>query len=125
MPHPRSGSPRILRDHADLLLGSARVASDWRVMLRAVLVAAVAEGTPTLAAVSAWLGIGPRTLQRRLDEAGTRWRAEVDAVRAEQAWLLDLGLSQRVVATRLGYRDERSLRGAQQRRSTSGSESRS
>lgn len=95
VPHPRSGLSRILCDHADLLLGSARVASDWRMMLRAVLVATIAQGRPTLAAVSAWLGIGPRALQRRLDEAGTSWRAEVDAVRAEQARLLDLGLSQR------------------------------
>ncbi|MBC7299739.1 MAG: AraC family transcriptional regulator ligand-binding domain-containing protein [Nocardia sp.] len=125
VPHPRSGLPRILRDHADLLLGSARVVGDWRMMLRVVLVATIAEGTPTLAAVSARLGIGPRTLQRRLDEAGTSWRAEVDSVRAEQARSLDLGLSQRVVATRLGYRDERSLRRAQQRWSTAGSESRS
>ncbi|MFF5035562.1 helix-turn-helix domain-containing protein [Nocardia salmonicida] len=119
MPHPRSGLPQILRDHADLLLGGARVIGDWRTMLRAVLVATIAERSPTLAGVSARLGISPRTLQRRLDDAGTSWRAEVDSVRAEQARLLDLGLSQRMVATRLGYRDERSLRRAQQRWSTS------
>ncbi|PKV80950.1 AraC-like DNA-binding protein [Nocardia fluminea] len=111
VPHPRSGLPRILRDHADLLLGSARVIGDWRTMLRAVLVATIAERSPTLAGVSARLGISPRTLQRRLDDAGTSWRAEVDSVRAEQARLLDLGLSQRMVATRLGYRDERSFAG--------------
>ncbi|MEV0768538.1 AraC family transcriptional regulator ligand-binding domain-containing protein [Nocardia salmonicida] len=125
VPHPRSGLPRVLRDHADLLLASARVVGDWRMMLRAVLVATIAEGAPTLAEVSARLGIGPRTLQRRLDEAGTSWRTEVDMVRAEQARLLDLGLPQRVVATRLGYRDERSLRRAQQRWSASGAWSRS
>ncbi|MEV0435145.1 helix-turn-helix domain-containing protein [Nocardia sp. NPDC050413] len=78
------------------------------------------EGSPTLPVVAAKLGMSPRTLQRRLDEAGTSWRTEVDSVRAEQVRLLGSELSQRAVATRLGYRDERSLRRARQRWANSG-----
>ncbi|WP_181698953.1 AraC family transcriptional regulator ligand-binding domain-containing protein [Nocardia sp. GTS18] len=114
-PHPRPGLTAILRDHADLLLDSARVVGDWRTMLHALVVEIMPEGSPTLPVVAAKLGMSPRTLQRRLDEAGTSWRTEVDSVRAEQVRLLGSELSQRAVATRLGYRDERSLRRARQR----------
>ncbi|WP_369123081.1 AraC family transcriptional regulator ligand-binding domain-containing protein [Nocardia cyriacigeorgica] len=113
--HPRPGLPQILRSHADLLLGGAQVVGDWRALLRATLAASLPAGPPRLTEVAARLHISPRTLQRRLDEAGTSWRAEVDLVRAEQAQLMERALPQRAVAARLGYRDERSLRRAQLR----------
>jgi AraC-like DNA-binding protein len=43
------------------------------------------RGTPALAAVSRRLGIGERTLQRRLKERGTSLRGLVDEVRRELA----------------------------------------
>lgn len=60
--------------------------------------------------------MSPRSLQRRLEEEGTSWREEVDAVRREQAArLLREGASRAAMAAQLGYSDVRALRRAVRR----------
>ncbi len=62
-------------------------------------------GRPTLAAVGKQLGMGPRTIQRRLAEAGLSFDACLDAVRAELAreMLLAPELEMKEVAFLLGF----------------------
>lgn len=84
--------------------------------LHAVIAAQLPGGRPSLAEAARRLAVSPRTLQRRLSESGTTWRAELDAVRREQADGLrhqDTGPDQR--AARLGFAESRSLRRAMNR----------
>jgi AraC-like DNA-binding protein len=84
--------------------------------LHAVIAAQLPGGRPSLAEAARRLAISPRTLQRRLGESGTTWRAELDAVRREQSDGLryeGTGSTQRAV--RLGFAESRSLRRAMNR----------
>jgi len=84
--------------------------------LHAVIAAQLPGGRPSLGEAARRLAISPRTLQRRLGESGTTWRAELDAVRREQADGLcheSAGPDQRAV--RLGFAESRSLRRAMSR----------
>ena len=65
----------------------------------------------TLASVAAELGIGERTLRRRLDEEGTRYRRLLDEVRRERAGALvaDPGLGSDSAAYLLGFSDASAL----------------
>ncbi|MFI0943520.1 AraC family transcriptional regulator ligand-binding domain-containing protein [Streptomyces sp. NPDC021020] len=85
--------------------------------LRRAILTQFADGRPSLAAAARQLAVSPRTLQRRLAESDTTWRAELDAVRQE----FSLGLrrtgswSAQQTAARLGYAEARSLRRARSR----------
>lgn len=84
--------------------------------LRASLPARLAARTASLSEVGASLAISPRTLQRRLAEAGTSWRAEVDTARRElAAQLAGAGHGRKAIARRVGYSDTRGLRRALRR----------
>ncbi|APA95096.1 helix-turn-helix transcriptional regulator [Nocardia seriolae] len=78
------------------------------------MIAALAEGELDLGRVAQRLAIGPRTLQRRLSEVGTTWRAEVEAMRHRRAaeLLRDTDLPVQSIAARVGYVDARALRRA-------------
>ena len=81
-----------------------------------VIAAQLPAGRPSLADTARRLTISPRTLQRRLSESGTTWRAELDAVRREQAdGLRHEGAGPAQRAARLGYSESRSLRRAMNR----------
>lgn len=84
---------------------------------QALAAAALAEGTVSLSAVARRLATSPRTLQRRLAEAGTTWRHELD--RARQAQFARLHRHPAAPPDRraglLGYADARSLRRARRR----------
>ncbi|CAG6396851.1 AraC family transcriptional regulator ligand-binding domain-containing protein [Streptomyces cocklensis] len=83
--------------------------------LRAAILAQLADGRPSLAGASRRLAVSRRTLQRRLAETGTTWRAELDTVRRERsAGLLGTGSAQRTAA-QLGFSETRSLRRAMNR----------
>jgi AraC-like DNA-binding protein len=71
--------------------------------------------TATLEEVAARLGLSPRTLHRRLSAAGTSFRRELNAVRAERARDLVGTMSSEAVAEVLGYSDARALRRAARR----------
>ncbi|MFE3193616.1 helix-turn-helix domain-containing protein [Nocardia sp. NPDC059240] len=107
----------MLRHYAELVLAGSRVIPGERDSVRAVIAAALRDGDLTLDGAARRLSMSPRTLQRRLGELGTSWRAEVESVRHEQAVALirDTRLPVQSVATRLGYTDARTLRRAFQR----------
>jgi AraC-like DNA-binding protein len=67
----------------------------WR-----ALAAHVTAGEPTLAVVAASVGLGPRTLNRRLEAEGTSFRAVLDAARHDVACQL-LGTT-RMAVTEIG-----------------------
>ncbi|MBD0740395.1 AraC family transcriptional regulator ligand-binding domain-containing protein [Streptomyces sp. CBMA29] len=84
--------------------------------LREAIVAQLRDGRPSLAEAARRLAVSPRTLQRRLGESGTTWRAELDAVRRERSAdprHASGGSAQR--AARLGFAESRSLRRAMNR----------
>lgn len=57
-----------------------------------------------------------RTLQRRLAEEGTSWRAEIDAARNKRAaQLLQQGTTADLTAAQVGYSGSRALRRALRR----------
>ncbi|NUS13800.1 MAG: hypothetical protein HOY69_20745 [Streptomyces sp.] len=85
--------------------------------LRGAILAQLADGRPSLAATARRLAVSPRTLQRRLAEADTTWREELDAVRRDfSTGLRRSGTwSTQRAAARLGFAEPRSLRRAMHR----------
>ncbi|GAA3024329.1 hypothetical protein GCM10020229_39530 [Kitasatospora albolonga] len=118
-PHAQPGLSAVLRRHAEQNIAGAVAVHGWLDLFHAALgaVAADTEAAPTLALVARRLNLSPRTLQRRLDDHGTTWTAEVeDLRRADVVRLLrrtDLGID--AVAARSGYADARALRRAVRR----------
>lgn len=106
----------ILRRHAALLPKGQLTEPTWPERVQHILTTLIGDGDASLATVARGLAISPRTLQRRLGEADTTWRHELD--RARQA-LADRDRADRptraTLARRLGYSDERSLRRAARR----------
>lgn len=105
---------RIIRQHAELTIAAAKTAPGWHDKLRAAMTDALIRDQLSLDVVAHQLAMSPRTLQRRLGEQATSWRAEVEAVRHAHATALlrDTGLTIQSVAARLGYTDARALRRA-------------
>jgi AcrR family transcriptional regulator len=88
----------------------------WLRAFREILSERLGARAASLPAVARHLTVSSRTLQRQLEQHGTNWRAEIDAVRREQAARLSrTGAKQEVIAARLGYSDTRALRRAVQR----------
>jgi Arabinose-binding domain of AraC transcription regulator, N-term len=84
--------------------------------LREVIAGQLPGGRPSLADAARELSVSPRTLQRRLCASGTTWRAELDAVRRDQAaGLHPLETGSEARAARLGFAESRSLRRAMNR----------
>lgn len=69
------------------------------------------DGEPTLPAVAAGLGLASRTAQRRLSQAGTSFRRELETVRRllAETYLRDAHLSIADVAQLLGYSEHSAL----------------
>jgi len=90
--------------------------------LREVIAAQLPNGRPSLAEAARQLGVSPRTLQRRLSESGTTWRAELDAERQAQSAAIPAdGTGPLQRAARLGFAESRSLRRAMNRWNAGGS----
>ncbi|MEU0538962.1 helix-turn-helix domain-containing protein [Nocardia sp. NPDC005978] len=114
---PTGGDPRLgelLCDYARLSLTTARPLPSWLDRFRTALAEALTAGDLGLGAVAARMTLSPRTLQRRLTEFETSWRAEVDRVRRQRAMTLlrETDLTVQAVAGRVGYSDARALRRA-------------
>lgn len=107
---------KILRGHADSVIGAQLPGRGWLDEFRDRLLADLRRSGMSLSMVARSLAMSPRTLQRRLDEAGTNWTAEIDRARREAAirWLRQ-GRSREEIAAALGYSDVRSLRRTLQR----------
>jgi len=89
-------------------------AATWHDHFHRQLAEAIEQGCPSLAAVAHRMSLSTRTLQRRLAEHGTTWRAELDAARqhhADQAGPVTITR----LARQLGYADPRSARRALRR----------
>ncbi|BDU02857.1 AraC family transcriptional regulator [Nocardia sputorum] len=107
----------LLRSHADLVLATARPIAGPLESFRIALAAAIDDRDASLGAVARRLAVSTRSLQRRLSEQDTTWRAEYDLARYERARvLLAEGRSTTAaIAGRLGFADDRALRKAYRR----------
>lgn len=95
----------LLEQHADRLLAQLPQQEEIVEQVRKAIAHALREGEPDIDLISAQLGCSTRTLQRRLHEAGTGFRVEVNLVRYELAlsYLRDPRLQVMDVAMLLGY----------------------
>jgi AraC-like DNA-binding protein len=76
---------RVLRRHADQLLARVPSSDDVVGRARAMIEERLHDADISLSIVAKRLGVSNRSLQRRLDEHGVRFRDLVDAVREERA----------------------------------------
>lgn len=83
----------------------------WVDRVRAAIERRLSDGTPTAESVARELGIGARSLARRLGEESETFGSMLTAVRCERArsLLADPRISQAEVAFLLGYRDQASF----------------
>ncbi|MFD3745377.1 AraC family transcriptional regulator ligand-binding domain-containing protein [Nocardia sp. NPDC058633] len=107
----------ILRPLADALPPPPTLSSAWPERVAVAVEQAIEAGEVSLNSVARILAVSPRTLQRRLTESDTTWRAELD--RARSARLSRAMSAGSRVDTRqaelLGYSDAGSLRRAARR----------
>jgi AraC-like DNA-binding protein len=106
---------QILRHYAALLRPPSLSEQTWPERVQEVLAAVIGEGDVSQDAVARHLAISTRTLQRRLAEADTSWRAELDRTRQELSRRAGATATTAAVARRLGYSDPRALRRAVRR----------
>lgn len=94
----------ILQQHADTLMAAVRH-DDGLASIRTEIQRQLPNGAPKLGAVAKALAMSARTLQRRLQEAGTSFQALVDEERASaaRAYLSDARLGLDEIAFLLGY----------------------
>ncbi|MEV7415389.1 helix-turn-helix domain-containing protein [Streptomyces sp. NPDC089919] len=113
-PHAQPGLSAVLRRHAERTLATATVLRDWLDLFRTALAAVHDTGALTLPAVARRMNLSARTLQRRLEEHGTTWSAEVEELRRTRITHLlhHTDLSVEAIAARSGYADARALRRA-------------
>ncbi|HBO3117011.1 TPA: AraC family transcriptional regulator [Pseudomonas aeruginosa] len=95
----------LLEQHADRLLAQLPQQHELVEQVRKIIARALREGEPCIERISAQLGCSPRTLQRRLQEAGTGFRSELNLIRYElaQSYLRDQRLQIVDIAMLLGY----------------------
>ncbi|MFJ4657723.1 hypothetical protein ACIP5Y_41210 [Nocardia sp. NPDC088792] len=107
----------ILHRYAATMPASPAQATTWLDRLGAVLADALDARSATLEAVAHGLALSPRSLQRRLAEHDTTWRAELDRARRSRFEKATAGttLTRSEQARLLGYNDERSARRATRR----------
>ncbi len=94
----------IFRHQVERAIAALPPERDLGQEVRSVLLAELPRGTCTLASTARALGLSVRTLQRRLEAAGTSFDVLVETFRHEQALCyLDRQLTVRDIATLLGY----------------------
>jgi AraC-like DNA-binding protein len=102
---------RLLEEHARILAQRVpHAASGFRAQVERTIASAVPEGG-SAAAVARALHVSVRTLQRRLGEGGSTFRAVADTVRGQlaEAYLTDPRVSIAEVAFLLGFSDQSSF----------------
>lgn len=104
----------VLRPLAETLPPPPALSRAWPERVAAALDEALDRGEVSLDRVARRLATSPRTLQRRLTEAGTTWRQELDRARLRRATAAG-PLSRHRQAQLLGYADAASMRRAAQR----------
>ncbi|MCM6776328.1 AraC family transcriptional regulator [Nocardia sp. CDC159] len=101
----------VLQPLAAALPPPPPLATAWPERVAAVLAEALDDGEVSLERVARRLATSPRTLQRRLAEAGTTWRRELDRARLARAAAAG-PVSRERQAELLGYADPASVRRA-------------
>ncbi|WP_460717877.1 AraC family transcriptional regulator [Nocardia heshunensis] len=101
----------VLLSYAATLPTTPEFGVSWLDQLGEAIDAALEEGPATLESVARRLLTSPRSLQRRLADAGTTWRREVDRARRRRLRRAE-HLSRAQQAEFLGYADPASLRRA-------------
>lgn len=102
----------VLCQHAEQLLAQRQAATDQGgaidAQVRAAIVAGLRHGSAKLATIAATLAVTPRTLQRKLADAGTSFQALLDQARYGLArdYLRQPGLSLVDIAFLLGYQEQ-------------------
>ncbi len=91
--------------------------ADWLGRFRQLLAETMGEDTISVNALARRLAVSTRTLQRRLAEHGTTWRAELEAARLRRGQRASAAgpPSRALLASQLGYADPRSVRRALRR----------
>ncbi|MFD0978035.1 helix-turn-helix domain-containing protein [Tropicimonas aquimaris] len=112
-PHPREAKTATLYSDVKANL-RARPPEKMADLVKNILVLLVVGGDVSEDAVAAQLGLGTRTLQRRLSSEGSSFRNVLASFQAERAsaLLLETDHSIREVASALGYREVNSFRRA-------------
>jgi AraC-like DNA-binding protein len=85
IPNPRADPVRLQAAQGALYAALGLDVAPTRIRLRHELRPLLARGDASCAGAAATLGLGPRTLNRRLDAEGTTFRAERDSVRHAMA----------------------------------------
>jgi len=107
----------ILRRYAETMPRPQPRPADWLRQFRQALAETLEDREPSLSAAARRLTVSARTLQRKLAEHGTTWRAELETARQRRARqiLQNSAPGTARMARQLGYSDPRSLRRAMQR----------
>jgi AraC-like DNA-binding protein len=114
---PLETSDPTLLGYLETLAGREPQRDDMERLRVQVACSLSAAGAPSLTAAARALGVGSRTLQRRLDERGISYRELVDDVRREAVARLmtDGTLSLDEVSYLVGFNDASALRKARRR----------
>lgn len=109
VPHADPALLAILDRHADALSAEVPREAGLVARVRAALAAALKAGEPAdIDTTARTLGLGARTLQRRLDDEGTRFATLVDETRVltARALLADRGVALSEIAFLLGFSEQ-------------------
>lgn len=98
----------VLRQHAERLLSERSAGEGILAQVRAIVIDRLPHGGARLPMVAAGLGMSPRTLQRKLAEAGASFQEVLDGARYELArgYLDRRDLSLVDIASLLGYQEQ-------------------
>jgi AraC-like DNA-binding protein len=111
VPNADAGMYPVLQQHAERLLKereSEHAAHGIVAEVRAAVLRNLANDRVRLASIAAELGLSPRTLQRKLADAGASFQQVLDAARyaLAQDYLRQRGLSLADIAFLLGYQEQ-------------------
>jgi AraC-like DNA-binding protein len=88
----------------------------WADRVRDIVLEQLGRSALSLHTVARMLAVSPRTLQRRLADEGTSWRAVLDATRRQRVTtLMREGATTDLAAAQVGYAGSRALRRALRR----------
>jgi AraC-like DNA-binding protein len=113
VPNADAGMYPVLQQHAERLLRERRTARASErhgivAQVRAAIIGNLAQDRVRLASIASELGLSPRTLQRKLSDAGASFQQVLDAARhaLAQDYLRQRGLSLADIAFLLGYQEQ-------------------
>jgi AraC-like DNA-binding protein len=111
VPNADAGMYPVLQQHAERLLKDREKQHEAHgivAQVRAAVIRNLANDRVRLASIAAELGLSPRTLQRKLADAGATFQQVLDAARhaLAQDYLRQRGLSLADIAFLLGYQEQ-------------------